>query len=299
MHRLPREDFCDNALRIPSAAKNYFSHLRNYNTTKDASLHHSIRKNVKKLWRELPVFALTINRRLDAKGFCILQGFSVKGKQGDLCLLSLALLLGTPTATDVVDKKIIWPVKPVHYAAGRLTTISEDAYTADLHTDTQYFPHPEKYVMLACIKPAETGGVTTLVDGREVIASMQKTEKGRNVLEVLRKRKFPIRIPTSYTKLRKDDVPEAIFSPLISNTPLIRFRIDTIVRGIALCPKLVTEEMTFAVRYFHNALENHPSKKSYKLKSGEILIVNNHFMLHGRTKFNDSRRLLKRIRIQA
>ena len=144
MHRLPREDFCDFALRIPLAAKNYFSRLHHYNATKDASLLHSIRKNVKKLWRELPVFARTIKRRLDAKGFCILLGFPVKGKQGDLCLMSLALFLGTPTATDVVDKKIIWPVKPVHYAAGRLTTISEDAYTADLHTDTQYFPWRSK-----------------------------------------------------------------------------------------------------------------------------------------------------------
>ncbi len=299
MNTFAAQDFCDSALRMPKTIKDYFSQIEHYNSTKNATVHATIKKHVQKHWPEMMVFTRTIKHILDAKGYCVIRGFPVPGKIGDLCLLGFSLLLGTPTATDVVEKKIIWPVKSIHYVKGMFTTISEDVYEADLHTDTQYFPRPEKYVILACIKPAKNGGVTTLVDGRRVIASLQQTTQGRKVLTVLRTKQFPIRIPTSYTKLRKDNVPEIIVAPLLSKIPLIRFRIDTIIRGMELCPKLVTKEMISALHYFHKALENYPAKKSYKLQEGEMLITNNHVILHGRTKFKDRNRTLKRIRIEA
>lgn len=293
------DDFCDCVLQTPTSMHTFFSRLKNYNTTTNTQLHRTIKTNIRKHWKEMIIFAKMIKEILDNKGYCVVRGFSVNGKDGDLCLLSLSLMLGEPTATDVVKKKIIWSVKPRRYVKGKITTISENVYGADLHTDTQYFPHPEKYVILACITPAKKGGVTTLVDGRKVITWLNKAKQGRKVLSVLRNKNFPIRIPTSYTKSLKDTIPEVIFAPLLSKTPLIRFRLDTLVWGMRLCPNLVSREMIKAITYFHSRLESYREKKSYKLKKGEVLITNNHVILHGRTTFKDTNRFLKRIRIKA
>ena len=64
---------------------------------------------------------------------------------------------GWPTPTDRVNRQIIWDIKR-DLPAGQVSTFSENADEAKLHTDTQYFPNPERYTLLYVVRPAEDGG---------------------------------------------------------------------------------------------------------------------------------------------
>ena len=65
---------------------------------------------------------------------------------------------GWPTPTDRVNRQIIWDIKKRDLPAGQVSTFSENADEAKLHTDTQYFPNPERYTLLYVVRPAEDGG---------------------------------------------------------------------------------------------------------------------------------------------
>ena len=151
--------------------------------------------------------------------------------------------------------------------------------------------------MLFAIRQARKGGLTTILDGRKVIYYLNKTKKGRKCTKILSSNLFPFRVPTAYTKQRSENVPEVIFAPIISKKPLVRFRFDTLSNGFECFPKMRKPEIMWAIDCFNRYIGKHPEKLIFCLNKGEILITNNHEILHGRTAFNDKKRLLLRIRI--
>ena len=90
---------------------------------------------------------------------------------------------------------------------------------------------------------------------------------------------------------------EIIQAPVLADAPLIRFRVDTLMKGFKYYPELATPERLWAVKYFEQAISNYRDKLKFKLNDGDVVFFNNHTMLHGRTAFSDRKRLLLRIRI--
>jgi len=239
-----------------------------------------------------------LKRSVIKEKYIILKGypFTKYGKAiGKILLIALAGIFGQPTPTDIRDKKVIWDVK-ARDIEEYTTTFSENAVKATLHTDTQYKMHPERYVLLAVIRKAISGGDTLLLDGKKILKQLKRTKRGRACLKILQKNKFPFRVPTVYTKKRKEDNPEVIWCPVISKRPLLRFRKDTIMRGFACT--MENEEMQRAVEYFEQYCNRHKEVRKVLLQRGEIIIMKNDEMLHGRTEFKDKKRHLLRIRMQ-
>jgi alpha-ketoglutarate-dependent taurine dioxygenase len=209
-----------------------------------------------------------------------------------------ALATGWPTPTDRINRQIVWDIKERHMPDGYVTTFSENSYEADLHTDTQYFPTPEKYLFLYFVKPAACGGgVSMLYDGRAVKAKMAETEAGRRALAVLETQKLPFRIPRTYTTDGKADTLEVTYASIFSGKPFIRYRTDTLDKGLAAFPQYNTPAVREAVAAFRAVIFDRSQWLTASMKKDSLLLANNHTALHGRTAFSDPQRHAIRIRI--
>lgn len=217
-----------------------------------------------------------------------------------LVLFALTLCLGRPTATDRIERRIVWDIKARGQAlkAGHVPTFSEHAYEADLHTDTQYFSEPERYLLLYFVKPAACGGgVSQLRDMRCLKAQLERTEEGCWALDFLSRQELPFRIPTTFTATASPDTVEVTFARIFGNRPGIRYRTDTLERGLAAFPDYDTPEVRKALGILQAEVENRDLRLDSYIEADSILIINNHEVLHGRGEFSDHGRHALRIRI--
>lgn len=211
-------------------------------------------------------------------------------------LFGITLSMGSPTATDRIDRKIIWDIKArnTEYVA----TFSEHSDEADFHTDTQYFPEPERYLMLYFITPAACGGgVSSLRDARCIAEGLSQTEEGRWALEFLKQQAVPFRIPTTFTTNRSSAAVEVTFAKIFGARPMIRYRTDTLERGLAAYPEYDTPEVRKALALFRQEIDRPERMLEKYLDADALIVINNHEILHGRGAFTDTNRHVLRIRI--
>lgn len=213
-------------------------------------------------------------------------------------LYGLSLSLGYPTPTDPRIGKLFWDVKPRNLPAEHFATFSEHSDSADLHTDTQYYLRPEKYFLLYVVRAAKCGGGKSLVcDGRELKDRLLETDRGRKAYEILSTFKFPFRIPTTFTEAGTVNSVKTTLAPIFSNEPFIRFRYDTLEKGLQSCLELNVPTAQNALKVFLDVLENMVEVVEYYMGDDALVICNNHTALHGRTSFQDRERHLIRVRM--
>lgn len=212
-------------------------------------------------------------------------------------MLEFCSSLGVPTATDPERGTIIWEVTPrKHLPSNHSPTITENAIFADLHTDSSYMPQPEQFVSFMMLHPAEDGGGETFyVDGEAAIKWLEQSAHGSATLRILRETKYLFRVPTSFTRLQSDLTPEWVEAPLLADVPLIRYRRDSLQEGFEAAPERFSDAEKLAAWAFGDALQSLPQERRY-LERGDLLILNNHRLLHGRTAFSDLSRLMLRCR---
>lgn len=268
-------------------------------------IHDSNEKIVNKIKKSetLQDLAHEIRERLkDGVGYCVVEGLQFEELERNQNLLNvyiigIANLLGAPTQTDKKEGHVVWPIKVDFEATGDNLTYSQHRGAADLHTDTQYFPKPEEVIALWCLREDKGGnGENILVDGREVI--QQLIQSGRQqMLSLLKDHVYPFRVPTAFTETCKDECVEVFVGPILSNVPLIRYRKQTIDRARIITGYEVDESHISAMNDFDDVINQEAFQKRIPLKRGQVLFVNNHEILHGRTAFTDPERHLLRIRL--
>ena len=215
-------------------------------------------------------------------------------------LYALAVCMGTPTATDRIDRKVVWDIKvrPEMVRTGSASTFSEHADEADFHTDTQYFPTPERYMLLYFARAAACGGGrSSLRDVRCVREALAASEEGRWALDLLSRRALPFRIPATFTSTGSRDAVEVTFATVFGERPSIRFRTDTLRRGLHACPEHDTPDVRRALAILQAELDNPARRLETFMESDSLLAINNHEALHGRGAFADPERHALRIRI--
>lgn len=145
-----------------------------------------------------------------------------------------------------------------------------------------YRVSPPKMVALQCVQPAKRGGVSFLVDGHKILSDLSRTN------------------PSMITKLSESSIAMCRDSHLLAHAPVIgklptgfhalRFSYD---RDLHASKETLRILSLFNRRYVQNS--------SYithlPLKEREILVFDNHRLLHGRTGVEGDR-LLRRIWIQ-
>jgi hypothetical protein len=209
-----------------------------------------------------------------------------------LFLLAFLMEVGQVSLTDAHRRQFIWDVTP--RTETRWMTITETRSAAAFHTDASYAVSPDQYVAMFAVTPAaDHGGETLLVPLDEVIHG---SSLDAGDIEVLRHQLFPIRVPTVFTKAQMDDHPEWIFAPILADIPRVRFRSDLIAKGRACHPDIPARAIA-ALESFEASLRSLPPGRLF-LEEGDLLLINNHHVLHARTEFRDMNRLLLRARLQ-
>lgn len=139
---------------------------------------------------------------------------------------------------------------------------------------------PPKMIALQCIQPAKEGGINYLIDGQKVLADL--VQKHPDIALKL--------ASLGSISICRDQY-------LIANAPIIR-KMPTGLYAFRFNydnDLYTTKEIMTAIKFFNQAYIQNKHYISYiSLKEKEILIFDNHRLLHGRTAFSGDR-FLRRI----
>lgn len=133
---------------------------------------------------------------------------------------------------------------------------------------------PPKMLLLQCWQQAATGGASILIDGQRVRRDMARRHP--RYLDILSTK-------GCVTYCRDDQIAmdSAVFQPLDDGTTMLRFRYD----GTAYVAD-------WALDAFHALQHEYFSDPRYQfsmtLATGQIALIDNYRMLHGRESFSDS-----------
>lgn len=150
----------------------------------------------------------------------------------------------------------------------------------DLHSDGPQLNTPPRYVFLACIRNSAQGGDNIIVDCNKIYSDLKKKEK--NVFDILNSNYLIERRGFNYSN-------HNIFSkPIFSykdNELSFRYLRTYIEEAYKIKKSTLPDYKKNAL----DVLDTYLSKKKYqsrfKLNPGEILIINNSLLAHGRTSF--------------
>jgi alpha-ketoglutarate-dependent taurine dioxygenase len=162
-----------------------------------------------------------------------------------------------------------------------------------IHSDGPQLSTPPNYVFLACIKESENGGRSIVTYCNKIYDQLKKNKP--NTLKIL-KSKFLFERRGFNHKPKIFSQPIFVFKKNNLRFRYLREYIETAykIRHIKMPAKKVE-----ALNKLDSYLENKLYQKKLKLKTGDIMILNNKFLAHGRTKFkinkNSSQRSLLRV----
>ena len=170
------------------------------------------------------------------------------------------------------------------YDAGKAPTKNHYSNTnrgGGFHTDGTFLPITPFYVGLVCIRQAKLGGESILIDGRKLYHELS------------------LKYPQALTWLKKEyqfdccgQVPnretqgKAIFNPQ-TNSPFIQYLRGYIINGHQKSGIPLEAEAIKSLDVLDELAAQEKFQYIFKLNPGEMLIFNNHIMLHGRSKFID------------
>jgi gamma-butyrobetaine dioxygenase len=141
------------------------------------------------------------------------------------------------------------------------------------HIDQDPYLPPQIQVLL-CVRPADTGGESLFLDGWELARAIQRDAPA------LYRRLFETQRMIAFSNSRW-------FGPTIS------MRLGNVV----LSHGAVAPPREDQVGQQVSAIVNHAPPLALRMTEGDVIVANNHRLLHGRTAFTDPQRLLIRLMI--
>ncbi|MES2093599.1 MAG: TauD/TfdA family dioxygenase [Actinomycetota bacterium] len=197
-------------------------------------------------------------------------------------MTAIAEALGTESDRD---GGALWPIAP-RASSGTFSLTSEEAR---LHTDAQYHDRPEPAFLLFCVVPASCGGgANRLLRASDLSDGLGSTEMLTQAdVASLRKEIWSWEVPAVF----QTPSTQAISPPhaVLGGDETVRWRSDNLRPG--------NDEQSNTADRFREYIEGHPAVETVFLEAGDVLYCDNQRALHGRTAFQDQRRLLYRTRL--
>lgn len=169
---------------------------------------------------------------------------------------------------------------------------STDSVVSVFHSDDSGWEHSSKYGFLLIVESDKNkNGKTRILRNDDLILHLVNSSKNK-LLKELQEVVFPF---------KKADSDEGYFLKHIIEKDergnyQIRYLAETISDGIALKP--ISKEQEQILSDFHNTLLNVLPSFDELLSSGSLLIFDNHFSMHLKTKLDaDSNRVIKRVKV--
>lgn len=221
-------------------------------------------------------------------------------------LYAIALMQGFPTSTDQRTKRVAWDVKAraASEQSAAFVTFSERVGTAEMHTDSSFYPMPEEQFLLYVVAAARcNGGESLIIDIEDIYTELQASAEGRAAYQLLSTTSVPFRVPGVYAA--KDDKVEYHLAPIFIRPGngeegiSMRWRYDSIVKGLAARPDLSSPALLAALELVNEIVEVRAPRFNRHLGDDTLLWADNHRTLHGRAIYTDPGRHLVRIRISS
>ena len=242
-----------------------------------------------------PPVAWVAGRRVEAardalrtRGWAVLRGlpFVDGGRVDEAAVLAISTAFGAPSSRD--GGVPIRRVTPAPLGDG--TTFSSRAGAAGLHTDAQYHRVPESLVCMFMVRPAASGGLTRLLTVRDAMAAVERRADGGRLISLLTQPVWRWRVPAEFAVDRNRPQYSATAAVLGPGGTTIRWRGDNLAPELPAMYRAAAQSVD---RCFDSA----PGMITVGLDAGDLVVVDNRRVLHGRTWFADSDRLLLRVRL--
>jgi alpha-ketoglutarate-dependent taurine dioxygenase len=217
-------------------------------------------------------------------GFVVLEG-PARGyddRQRTLLYWLVGQALGRPVAQNV-QGTLLYDVRDtgqdVRYGARFSITNAESSF----HTDASFCDDLVDYVGLLCLKTARVGGVNHVVSARTAHAEL--AARRPEALAVLAR---PFHVDRR-GGVRPGEAPTALFPVLRlqDGEPVVRYLRYWIEAGHERAGQPLTAEQTAALDALDGVLGDPALRAEFTLRPGEMFFLNNRWLLHNRTAFED------------
>jgi hypothetical protein len=223
---------------------------------------------------------------LDRAASLVVSGVPVGS---DDALLALAGQLGEPSA--VGNYGLIHDVAPKPLEEQRDVSTTRDEF--ELHTDSTALLQPHDCVLLACQLASPDGGGESRILHVDTLRSALAERHGSDVVEALSQPVFPFPLndPRHGTGFRR--------APVLDweeGRTRIRYRRDALAMGLAVEP--IEPAHQRALDALEEVVGDARLQASCMLEPGDVLVLDNRRVLHGRTAIRPgAERLLRRLKV--
>jgi alpha-ketoglutarate-dependent taurine dioxygenase len=221
----------------------------------------------------------------NGRGFAILSVPPPDGSSDDEARAIYWLagqLLGEPFAQNV-QGVLLYDVRDTGQEVAQGARFSVTSYESSFHTDNSFGDTVLDYVGLLCLRPARAGGVSQVVSGYAVHDCLRR--EAPDVLDVLAR-------PYHFDRrggVREGEAPTARF-PVLESTGrglLYRYLRYWIEAGHDKAGQPLTPEQVRALDVLDGVLARPELRAEFTLKPGDMFFINNRWILHNRTAFED------------
>jgi alpha-ketoglutarate-dependent taurine dioxygenase len=191
-------------------------------------------------------------------------------------------LLGTPFAQNV-EGVLLYDVRDTGQQLAQGARFSVTNYESSFHTDNSFGDDVLDYVGLLCLCSARSGGLSQVVSGVAVHDVLRR--ESPDVLEVLSR-------PFHFDRrggVRAGEAPTARF-PVLSQAgrePLYRYLRYWIEAGHEKSGEPLTQQQIRALDVLDGVLARPELRAEFALRPGDMFFINNRWILHNRTAFED------------
>ena len=195
---------------------------------------------------------------------------TTKSDDTELRLLAVASMLGEPVGyLPEHGGNVVQNIVPVQSSA-RSQTSTSSAVDLMFHTEAAFHPHRPRYLLLFCLR-GDPQAHTTVASVHAALPYLDS-----HVIEVLFERRFRCAVDESYLHGRMNVLGEPV--AVLTGTPAhpaMVFDQDLMVG--------MDEEAEEALQLLGEALQAHHT--SVTLEPGDLLVVDNDMVVHGRSPF--------------
>lgn len=216
------------------------------------------------------------------------RGFSVVRNVDGLAYLgrlaeswAISNLLGRPLPQNDADCRIIEV-----YSRDRSQTMAHGARYhqtregGEIHTDNVNSPEFLDYTVFVCVQPAAIGGENILVDGLQLLTWLHRAPK--DVVSTLEEEFW-----WECRGLGGGLYRAPIICYALDGTPRFRYLRSYLEAAHRKANEPLSERQVWALDVMESALEQSDIQIRHTMRAGEIMVINDSRVLHGRTCFAD------------
>jgi alpha-ketoglutarate-dependent taurine dioxygenase len=219
------------------------------------------------------------------RGFVVLDRLPVgriSGREAVALYWMIGQLLGEPVAQNV-QGTLLYDVRDSGQDLAKGARFSVTNYESSFHTDNSFGETVVDYVGLLCLKAARSGGVSQVVSGLAVVEALR-----REYPEACETLGLPFHVDRR-GGTREGEAP-TVLRPVVElggPEPLFRYLRYWIEAGHEKAGEPLSPDRREALDRLDEVLNRPALRAEFTLEPGQVYFINNRFILHNRTAFED------------